>query len=166
MARAVCQLQAALLRDAQREFGGDIGQIVRALTAILNDAGSVVGHGRSLFGSEDGGSSSFLARIKHTLAQASTLIATCEGAGRSVDEALAIVEETLAKFREAIAGARRGYGRHHPDRDECGPQGQPSRQPRQRLRGHRQRAQGDRRPGLGGRRAPEARPRRHRTVGQ
>ncbi|MCK1396187.1 chemotaxis protein [Bradyrhizobium sp. 1] len=102
-ARAICQLQAALLRDAQREFGGDIGQIVRALTAILHDAGSVVGHGRTLFGA-DGGSSSFLTRIKQTLAHASTLIATCEGAGRAVDEALAIVEDTLAKFRQAIAG--------------------------------------------------------------
>ncbi|MBW7971526.1 chemotaxis protein [Bradyrhizobium sp. BR 10289] len=103
-ARAICQLQAALLRDAQREFGGDIGQIVRALTAILHDAGSVVRHGRTLFGGEDGGSSSFLTRIKQTLAHASTLIATCEGAGRAVDEALAIVEDTLTKFREAIAG--------------------------------------------------------------
>ncbi|OAF15632.1 chemotaxis protein [Bradyrhizobium centrolobii] len=103
-ARAICQLQAAQLRDAQREFGGDIGQIVRALSAILNDAGGVVGHGRALFGAEDGGSSSFLARIKQTLAQASTLIATCESAGRAVDEALAIVEDTLAKFRQAIAG--------------------------------------------------------------
>lgn len=102
-ARAICQLQAALLRDAQREFGGDIGQIVGALTAILNDAGNVVGHGRSLFG-EDGGSSSFLSRIKQTLAHASTLISTCEAAGRSVDEALAVVEDTLTKFREAIAG--------------------------------------------------------------
>ncbi len=35
---------------------------------------------RTLFGGEDGGSSSFLARIKQTLAHASTLIATCEGA--------------------------------------------------------------------------------------
>ncbi|MHC2621778.1 chromosome segregation ATPase [Bradyrhizobium huanghuaihaiense] len=103
-ARAICQLQAALLRDAQREFGSDIGQIVRALTAILNDAGSVVGHGRALFGGEDGGSSSFLTRIKQTLAHASTLIFTCEGAGRSVDDALAIVEDTLAKFRQAISG--------------------------------------------------------------
>lgn len=103
-ARAVCQLQAAQLRDAQREFGGDIGQIVRALTAILHDADSVVGHGRTLVGGEDGGSSSFLTRIKQTLAHASTLIATCEGAGRSVDEALAVVEDTLAKFRQAIAG--------------------------------------------------------------
>ncbi|WP_027552857.1 hypothetical protein [Bradyrhizobium sp. Cp5.3] len=103
-ARAVCQLQAAQLRDTQREFGGDIGQIVRALSAILSDAGGVVGHGRALFGAEDDGSSSFLVRIKHTLAQASTLIATCENAGRSVDEALAIVEDTLAKFRQAIAG--------------------------------------------------------------
>ncbi|MBB4372523.1 hypothetical protein GGD63_005331 [Bradyrhizobium sp. cir1] len=103
-ARAICQLQAALLRDAQREFGGDIGQIVRALTAILHDAGSVVGHGRTLFGGGDGGSSSFLARIKQTLAHASTLISTCEGAGRSVDDALAIVEDTLAKFRQAISG--------------------------------------------------------------
>lgn len=103
-ARAICQLQAALLRDAQREFGGDIGQIVRALTAILHDAGSVVGHGRTLFGGEEGGSSSFLTRIKQTLAHASTLIATCESAGHAVDEALGIVEDTLAKFRQAIAG--------------------------------------------------------------
>lgn len=103
-ARAICQLQAAQLRDAQREFSGDIGQIVRALAAILRDAGSVVGHGRTLFGGADGGSSSFLVRIKQTLAHASTLIATCEGAGRSVDEALAIVEDTLTKFRQAIAG--------------------------------------------------------------
>lgn len=103
-ARAVCQLQAAQLRDAEREFGGDIGQIVRALTAILRDAEGVVGHGRTLFGGGDDGSSSFLARIKQTLAHASTLIATCEAAGRAVDEALAIVEDTLAKFRQAIAG--------------------------------------------------------------
>ncbi|TFV43178.1 chemotaxis protein [Bradyrhizobium niftali] len=103
-ARAIGLLQAAQLRDAQREFGGDIGQIVRALTAILHDAGSVVGNGRTLFGGEDGGSSSFLTRIKRILAHASTLIATCESAGRSVDDALAIVEDTLGKFRQAIAG--------------------------------------------------------------
>ena len=101
--RAICQLQAAQLRDAQREFGGDIGQIVGALTAILRDAGSVAGHGRTLFGGEEHGSS-FLTRIKQTLAHASSLIATCESAGRSVDEALAIVEDTLAKFRQAISG--------------------------------------------------------------
>jgi hypothetical protein len=103
-ARAVCQLQAAQLRDAQREFGSDIGQIVDALAAVLHDAGGVVSHGRTLFGAGDGGSSSLLLRIKQTLAQASTLIATCENAGRSVDEALAIVDDTLAKFRQAIAG--------------------------------------------------------------
>ncbi|SFP80611.1 hypothetical protein SAMN05216330_110181 [Bradyrhizobium sp. Ghvi] len=100
---AIVRLQAAQLRDAQREFGGDIGQIIRTLSDILDDAGKVVGHGRSLFGGENG-SSSFLTRIKQTLAQASTLIATCESAGRSVDEALAVVEDTLAKFRQAIAG--------------------------------------------------------------
>ncbi|MBK3665395.1 chemotaxis protein [Bradyrhizobium diazoefficiens] len=102
-AHAIRQLQAAQLRDAQREFGGDIGQIIRALSAILSDAGGIVGHGRALFGAENG-SSSFLTRIKQTLAQASTLIATCESAGRSVDEALAVVEDTLVKFRQAIAG--------------------------------------------------------------
>ena len=100
-ARAISQLQAAQLRDAQREFGGDIGQIVHALSAILHDASGVVGHGRTLAGGKDGG---FLTRINQTLAQASSLITTCESAGRSVDEALGIVEETLAKFREAIAG--------------------------------------------------------------
>jgi len=103
-AHAIRRLQAAQLRDAQREFGGDIAQIIRALSAILNDAGGVVSHGRTLFGGENGSSTSFLSRIKRTLAQASTLIATCDSAGRSVDEALAVVEETLAKFRQAIAG--------------------------------------------------------------
>lgn len=102
--RAICRLQAAQLRDAQREFGGDIGQIVGALTAILRDAGSVASHGRTLFGGEEDGSSSFLTRIKQALAHASNLIVTCESAGRSVDEALAIVEDSLARFRQAIAG--------------------------------------------------------------
>lgn len=101
-ARAICRLQAAQLRDAHHEFDGELGRIVGALSAILRDAGSVVGHGRSLAG--DGGSSSYLARIKETLAHASTLIASCENAGRSVDDALAIVEDTLAKFRGAISG--------------------------------------------------------------
>jgi hypothetical protein len=100
----ICQLQAAQLKDAQHEFAGDINQIARSLSAILRDAGVVVGHGRSLFGGEDGAPSSYLGHIKQTLAQASTLIATCENAGRSVDDALAIVEDTLAKFRDAISG--------------------------------------------------------------
>lgn len=103
-ARAICQLQAAQLTDAQREFDGDIGRIVGSLSAIVRDASGVIGSGRSLFGGDDGPSSSFLARVKETLAQASTLIATCENSGRSVDDALAIVEDTLAKFRQAISG--------------------------------------------------------------
>lgn len=103
-ARAICQLQAAQLKDAQREFGGDIGQIVRTFASILGDAKGVVGQGHQLFGGEEGASSSFLTRIKETLAHASTLISTCENSGRSVDDALAIVEDTLAKFRQAIAG--------------------------------------------------------------
>ncbi len=103
VARAICLLQAAQLNDAQREFDGDIGSIVRSLSAIHRDASGVVGHGRSLFGGGDGQSSSYLTRVKQTLAQASTLIATCENGGRLVDDALAIVEETLTKFREAIA---------------------------------------------------------------
>lgn len=103
-AGAICQLQAAQLKDAQRDLDGDIGDIVRSLSTILRDASGVVSHGRTLFGAEDGTSSSFLARIKESLARASTLIASCEGAGRSVDDALTIVEDTLAKFRQAISG--------------------------------------------------------------
>jgi hypothetical protein len=103
-ARAICQLQAAQLKDAQHEFDGDIGRIARSLSAILQDASGFVGHGRSLIGGDGEASSSCLVRIKETLAHASTLIATCERAGRSVDDALAVVEDTLVKFRNAIAG--------------------------------------------------------------
>jgi uncharacterized phage infection (PIP) family protein YhgE len=99
----MCRLQAMQLEDAQRELDSDIGQITRALAAILSDAVGVVGQGRSLYGSQGGDSSSFLTRIRQILAQASTLIATCESAGKSVDDALMLVEDTLGKFREAIS---------------------------------------------------------------
>jgi hypothetical protein len=87
-----------------RELDHDIGQIMRALSAILSDASGVIGQGRSLYGEAGDDTASFLARIKETLAQASRLIGTCESAGKSVDDALTVVEETLGKFREAIAG--------------------------------------------------------------
>jgi hypothetical protein len=99
----ICQLQAAQLKDTLSEFDTDIGQIGRSLTALVADATGIVGHGRSLYGGQGGDASSFLAAIKHTLAQASVLIGTCESAGKSVDEALSIVEDTLGKFRHAIS---------------------------------------------------------------
>jgi hypothetical protein len=100
----ICRLQAMQLEDTQRELESDIGQIARALAAILADAVGVVGQGRSLYGSQGGDSSSFLTRIRQILGQASSLIATCEGAGKSVDDALTLVEHTLGKFRDAISG--------------------------------------------------------------
>ena len=100
----ICRLQAAQLKDAQREFDGDISEIARSLTAIHGDAAHIVGEGRSLYGGPGGDTSSFLATMKQTLAQASALIATCERAGHSVDDALSVVEDTLAKFRDAISG--------------------------------------------------------------
>ena len=103
-ARLVCQLQIAQLKDAHREFDRDIGQIARSLTAIHGDAADAVNRGCSLYGGSDGDGSSFLDNMKQTLARASVLIATCEGAGKSVDDALSLVEDTLAKFRHAISG--------------------------------------------------------------
>ena len=103
-ATLICQLQAAQLKDALSEFDTDIGQIGRSLKALLVDATGIVGHGRSLYGGEGGDTSSFLAVIKQTLAQASVLIGTCETAGKSVDEALSVVEDSLGKFRHAISG--------------------------------------------------------------
>jgi hypothetical protein len=98
----VHQLQAAQLKDTEREFGGDIAAIIGSLDAIVADATGVVAQGRSVYGG--GEAPSFLAVIKQTLAQASELIATSESSGRSVDAALSVVEDTLGKFRRAIAG--------------------------------------------------------------
>jgi uncharacterized protein YukE len=100
----ICQLQAAQLKDSFSEFDTDIGQIGRSLKALLVDATGIVGHGRSLYGGQGSDASSFLADIKQTLAQASVLIGTCETAGKSVDEALSVVEGTIGKFRHAISG--------------------------------------------------------------
>lgn len=108
-ASLICALQAIQLKDAQRELDSGLGQIMHSLSAILADAIAVVGQGRSLhsgqgYGGQGSGSSSFLTRIKERLAQASSLIATCESAGKSVDDALTLVEDTLGKFRDAISG--------------------------------------------------------------
>ncbi len=98
----ICKLQARQLDDAQRELGDDIGRIAGTLSAILSDVVGVVDQGRSLYGGQSGDSSSFLTRIRQILMQASTLIATCESAGKTVDDALTVVADTLLKFRDAI----------------------------------------------------------------
>jgi hypothetical protein len=103
-AAVIRRLQAMQLKDAERELDQGVGQIVHSLSAILGDASGVVEQGRSLYGGQGADSSSFLDRIKDMLAQASSLIATCERSGKSVDDALTLVEDTLAKFREAISG--------------------------------------------------------------
>lgn len=105
-ADVIRRLQAMQLKDAQRELDHGVGQIMHSLSAILGDATHVVDQGRSLYGGKGSGqgADSFLNRIKEMLAQASSLIATCESGGKSVDDALTLVEDTLAKFRGAIAG--------------------------------------------------------------
>lgn len=101
-ARVVRRLEVLQLRDAEHEFDQDIGRIGGSLKAILADAGGIVAQSRS--SRSDGAESSFLEGIKRTLARALDLIATCESSGKSVDEALAVVDDTLGKFRQAIAG--------------------------------------------------------------
>jgi prefoldin subunit 5 len=102
VAPLICQLQAGQLKDAVVEFDNDIGQISRSLNTLFRDATGVVGHGRSLYVSQDG-TTSFLAAMKQTLAQAAVLIGTCETARKTVDEALSVLEGTLGKFRHAIS---------------------------------------------------------------
>ncbi|MGH6776405.1 MAG: chemotaxis protein [Bradyrhizobium sp.] len=97
-------LQAAQLRDTQREFERDIVEIAQSLSAILVDATGMVCQGQSLYGGKGSDSSSFLTRIREMLAKASALITTCEAAGKCVDEALSLVEDTLGRFRDALTG--------------------------------------------------------------
>lgn len=98
------RLQAAQLADTQCELAADVGRIKQALSAILRDASEMVAQGRSLYGNQGEESASFLTRIRENLAQVSNLITTCESAGKSVDEALTVLEDTLSEFRVAIAG--------------------------------------------------------------
>lgn len=99
----VCQLQVAQLRSTASGFDADTGDINRALNGLIADVAGIVSHGNSLYGSQDGDMASFLDAVKQALAQASVLIGTCEGSRRLVDEALSVVEGTLATFRSAIA---------------------------------------------------------------
>jgi hypothetical protein len=103
-ASLICRLQSAQLEDTISVLDTDVGQIRSSLNALLADATGIIGHGRSLYGGQDGDAPSFLTVMKRTLAEASALIATCESARRSVDDALSVVENTLGKFRHAIFG--------------------------------------------------------------
>jgi hypothetical protein len=100
----ICALEALQLKDTECELQQEIGRILGALSAITSDAAGVVDQGRSLYGNGSGDSSPFLVRIRQILSHASVLIGTCENAGRSVDDALTLVEDTLRKFRDTIAG--------------------------------------------------------------
>lgn len=102
-ANLVCLLQAKQIKDTQHEFERDMRQITQALAAILADAVGVVSQGRGVYGGEDSASAPVLLRVRQSLAQASSLIATCDGSGKAVDDALAVVEDTLGKFRTAIS---------------------------------------------------------------
>lgn len=99
----VCQLQVAQLKSAAAGFDADIGDIDRALKSLIADVTGIISHGNSLYGGQDGDMASFLDAVKQALAQASVLIGTCESSRKSVDEALSVVDDTLAKFRLAIA---------------------------------------------------------------
>lgn len=102
LARLIVLLEAVQLKDAQQEFEAGIGEIVRSLSSIISEVSLLIERGRSLHGGKDG-DASFLSRVRATLSQASNLIAMCENEGRSIDEALSVVEGTLVKFRDAIA---------------------------------------------------------------
>lgn len=103
VAKVVVQLQAAQLTDTQQDFQKGIDEIDRALSTISSEVSALVEKGRSLHGSREGDAASLLSRVKQSLAHASTLIVLCEEGGRSIDDALTIVNEKLAKFRDAIA---------------------------------------------------------------
>ncbi|WP_315701787.1 MULTISPECIES: chemotaxis protein [unclassified Bradyrhizobium] len=98
------QLQAEQLRDTKRAFDLDLARTVSALSAIMCDAEGLVAQSRAIYGGEADEPSSFLSTVKQRLSQASSLIAACEQSGGSVDEALSVVTETVARFREAISG--------------------------------------------------------------
>lgn len=102
VAGLILQLQAEQLKDTVSGFEADIGRIARGLQLLSADAARMIAGGSALYG-DDGGMTSFLDAVKQGLAQASALIAQCEGARRSVTEATAIFEGTLAKFGTTIA---------------------------------------------------------------
>lgn len=99
LADLVGRLEADQLHDASTSFEADIRQIAGALAALKADVAGIDEQGGGLFG---GDKSSFLAALEANLSQASELIASCERARRTVDDALAVVEDTLAKFRGAV----------------------------------------------------------------
>jgi len=105
VADIVGTLEADQLHDAIGQFDGEIRRIGRSLDVLCSDVAGIVEQGRALngVGGDGSGRSSFLLGLKQNLSQASALIASCEQARRSVDEALAVVEQTLGKFRGEVS---------------------------------------------------------------
>lgn len=103
MVNLVGRLQAEQLHDASGRFAAEIHQIGEALSGLQSDVASIDKQGGALYCGGDDDRSSFLSALEQNLSQTSELIASCETARRSVDEALSVVEETLGKFRGAVS---------------------------------------------------------------
>ncbi|MEW6640391.1 MAG: chemotaxis protein [Pseudomonadota bacterium] len=99
----ILQLQSDQLADTITGFEADIDRIGRGLQMLSADAAGMIDGGRALYSDQDGGMSSFLDAVRRGLAEASSLIAQCEVARRSVADATAIFEGTLTQFGRTIA---------------------------------------------------------------
>jgi hypothetical protein len=103
LAAILRSLQAAQLRETAATLKADIGPIDVTLQVLADDTATMLTLGRSLYGSEDASSASFLEELEAELAQAADLIRKCDAARSVVDQVTVTLTGLLDQFEETVA---------------------------------------------------------------
>ena len=99
---ALCELQAAQLRDAVDGFTEDATQVDGTLERLVSDAAAIVSAGLATYSSNSEGDDTFLSSFKANLATASELLQSCEASRQEVQSAMADLGSMLRELDETI----------------------------------------------------------------
>ncbi len=98
--RLLHRLESAQLQESAQTLGGDAAEIEAALAILSNDTGHLLDLVRALYRGGNSSDDSFMAALEQKLAQASELLAGCDGARIVVDR----VSRTLTSVLETCRG--------------------------------------------------------------
>ncbi|HTJ02123.1 MAG TPA: hypothetical protein VL492_04980 [Methylovirgula sp.] len=100
----ICRLQSLQINSALDQFLSEMITVERLLENLEHEADGLASRGRTLFGSQDEGSDSFVDELKQKLQLAHSMIEECQAARASVDNTARAVDTTIADLLQRTSG--------------------------------------------------------------
>lgn len=100
----ICRLQSLQINSALDQFLGEMTVVDRLLRNLEDESDGLASRGRTLFGSQDAGSDSFVDELKQKLQLAHAMIEECQAARASVDNTARAVDTTISDLLQRTSG--------------------------------------------------------------